>query len=173
MAAEPTWLEIAQVASSIFAGAGLLVASYQMYTATRVADRSRRLGDLQALHKFYDHALERERALRDAETPDEREFAFNEFLMFLELYAFAHNRGLYGEGSEELVRHKLIDSFNVLNEAKEWHLHIQKAVDTSTTMSELRQFCEHHRDEILRRAEERCRQQAALDLSLRKDDPTP
>jgi hypothetical protein len=149
-----TIVQLAQVASSVCAAIGLGFAGYQMYTARRTAN-------LQSLQKFYEHAIERERALLCTDEA-ERRFAFNEFLQFLELYAFAHNRNLYGDASEELVRHKLADSFNVLNEVKAWHPQIENAIDTSTSMIEFRKFRERHREEIERRAEERRRSQAKL-----------
>jgi hypothetical protein len=158
------WLETAQLVTSIVAVCALFFTAFQVYTARVVANQSRRVADLQALQKFFEHANERERALL-CESASERIFAFNEFLNFLELYAFAYNRDLFGEASEELVRHKLADSYNVLNEVREWHPQIENVIDTSTTMIEFRRFRECHRPEIERRAEERKRSQAKLAAS--------
>lgn len=159
------WL---QLAATAVAAVGLFVAARQMFLATAVADRSRRVADLQAMQKFFQDVNEREAALATAVGDAARLHAFNEFLNFLELYAHAYNRDLFGESSEELVRHKLADSFNVLNESRDWHPQIMRAVDTRTTLIELRRFVERHRPEIDQRAQarkERFGEQAALEAA--------
>jgi hypothetical protein len=151
------WLGIAQVVSSLAAAGGLFVAAYQAYRATLVADHSRRVADLQALQKFFVDANERELALSRAPGDTARLYAFNEYLNFLELYAFAYNRDLFGSASKDLVRQKLEDSYNVLDQSKAWHPYIANAIDTSTTLVELKKFVARHREEINQRAAERRR----------------
>jgi hypothetical protein len=161
------WVEVAQVTSSIVAACGLVLTACGLGATAWQMRRTRMTADLQALQKFLDNTNEREAALTAAlsKSDAERLYAFNEFLNFLELYAFAYNRNLFGAASEELVRHKLADSFNVLNEMKEWHPHIESAIDTSTTMIEFRKFRERNRAEIEQRAEERKHSQAKLAAS--------
>jgi hypothetical protein len=158
------WVPIAQIASSIVAACGLLLTACGLGATAWQMRRTRIAADLQALQKFFDITNEREAALIAAagKTEAERTYAFNEFLNFLELYAFAYNRGLFGRGSEELVRHKLADSYNVLDEVKGWHSQIERAIDTSTTMIEFRKFRESNRDEIEIRAGERKRSKDAV-----------
>src|SRR5438270_6410357 len=60
------------------------------------------------------------------------------------------------------VRPESSDSFNVVNEVRDWHPHIENAIDSSTTMIEFRKFRARHRDEIERRAEERSRLQTTI-----------
>jgi hypothetical protein len=158
------WVEVAQVTSSTVAAFGLVLTACGLGATAWQMRRTRMTADLQALQKFFDNTIEREAALIavHGKSEAERQYAFNEFLNFLELYAFAYNRDLFGAASEEMVRHKLADSFNVLNEAKEWHPHIERALDTSTSMIEFRKFRERHRIEIEQRAEERRRFQASL-----------
>jgi hypothetical protein len=155
------WVEVAQVTTSIVAACGLVLTACGLGATAWQMRRARMTADLQALQKFFDNTIEREAALIAVrgKSEGERQFAFNEFLSFLELYAFAHNRNLFGASSESLVRHKLADSFNVLNQMKEWHTQIEEAIDTSTTMIEFSKFRERHRNEIEQRAEERRRKQ--------------
>ena len=155
------WVAVAQVTTSIVAACGLVLTACDSVLTAWQMRRTRMTADLQALQKFFDNTIEREAALIAVrgKSEGERQFAFNEFLSFLELYAFSYNRGLFGASSEELVRHKLADSFNVLNEMKEWHPQIEEAIDTSTTMIEFRKFRERHRNEIEQRAQERRRKQ--------------
>lgn len=171
-----TLQEIVQIATTVIATIGLCFAARQMFLATQqmslatgVADRSRRVADLQAMQKFFQDVNEREAALATAVGDPARLHAFNEFLNFLELYAHAYNRDLFDDSSEELVRHKLADSFNVLNENRHLHPLVMKAVDTRTTLIELRTFVERHRPEIDERAKarkERFAEQAALEAGI-------
>jgi hypothetical protein len=144
------WLEVAQLVSSFAAACGLLLTSWQMLRARRVAD-------LQALQKFFDDAVKREAALADAKEPAAQTYAFNELLDFLEVYASAHNEKLFGSGSAKMVRHKLEDSVIELEAAKEWHPLIEKALDRSTTFAELTKFMRTHKKEIDERRAERKR----------------
>jgi hypothetical protein len=139
---------IAQIASSAAAGVGLLLTGWQIL-------RARRIADLQALQKFFESAAAQEAALAAASGNLERQtHAFNEFLNFLEVYASAHNKKLFGTGGEKMVRHKLEDSYIELDAAKEWHPLIAAALDRSTTFKELSSFVKRHRNEIdLRKAE--------------------
>jgi hypothetical protein len=130
--------------------------------------RARMVADLQSLQKFFEGAFEREAALANA--PDDaaqQRHVFNVLLDFLEVYASAHNKKLFGRGSEEMVRHKLEDSVLELEAAVEWHPLIQAALDRSTTFIELRKFMEKHRVEIARRRTER-----AVHVEARAADAT-
>jgi hypothetical protein len=148
-----TWVEGAQIASSVFAGCGLFVTAYQ-------ASRGRAVADLQALQKFFDGVQEREGELHDAgDDPRQQRRAFNELLAFLEVHASAHNKHLFGAGSEEMVRHKLEDSVIELEAAKDWHSLIEDAQDRCTTFAELLRFIAHHKPEIERRKAERTRRE--------------
>jgi hypothetical protein len=145
------WVPYVQLASGLFAGIGLFFAGYQTL-------RSRRTTDLQTLQKFSDDANEREAALAEAEGAQARRHAFNEFLNFLELYACAHNKGLInGRAINEIVRHKLEDSYIELDAAREWHPHIAAALDRSTTLIELSKFVSRYSQEIVVRKAERDR----------------
>ena len=148
--------QTAQLASTIIAAIGLLLtAGGLIFTACQMR-RTRRTSDLQALQKFYEDANKREAELADAKTDDARIHAFNEFMNFLELYASAYNNGLVvGRGSRDIIRHKLEDSFIELDAAKQWHPHIEKALDRSTTFIELRRLIERHRAEVDRRRAEK------------------
>jgi len=155
-------VEVAQIVSSVFAGYGLFVAAYQAYRARAVAERSQRVADLQALQKFFDGVFEREAALHDAGDDDRpQRRAFHELLTFLEVHASAHNRSLFGSGSEAMVRHKLEDSVIELDAAEAWHPLIEEASDRATTFAELLQFIRRHRDEIDQRKAERARRKPA------------
>jgi hypothetical protein len=148
------WAVVAGIAASVSGVAALCGLGY----AGRQVRRARIVADLQALQNFFDAANERERALFDAGSDaGEQTFAFNEFMNFLEIYSTAHNHNLFGEGSEELVRHKLEDAYIELDQAKAWHPKIQKAIDRSTTFIELTKFVKLHKKEILARADERTR----------------
>jgi hypothetical protein len=142
------WVEVAQVGSAIAAAIGLFLTAYSVC-------RSRMVADLQALQEFLKNVTEREAALLRAPTDDARDQAFNEFMNFLEVYAGAFNRRLFGWGSRKLVRHKLEDSFIELNESPQWKAKVQKAVDRSTTFLEFRKFVTRNRLEIDKRAAER------------------
>jgi hypothetical protein len=145
------WLEGAQLVSSAAAAVGLLLTSWQMV-------RTRRVADLQALQKFFESADARETALANAENDARTQaHSFNEFLNFLEVYASAHNMGLFGAGSEEMVRHKLEDCYIELDAATEWHPQIAAALDRSTTFAELIKFIRYHGREIDARKAERAR----------------
>ena len=148
------WVEAAQVGSAIAAAIGLFVTAYSVY-------RSRMVGDLQALQEFLKNVTEREGALLQAPSDDARRQAFNEFMNFLEVYAGAYNRGLFGWGSEKLVRHKLEDSYIELDQSPHSKDKVQKAVDRSTTFIEFRKFVTRHRPEIDSRAAERAKAAAA------------
>lgn len=142
--------------SGVAAAGGLFFTAWQMV-------RSRRVADLQALQKFFDGLSEREAALAQArDDAAAQTHAFNEFLNFLEVYASAHNRKLVGSGSEEMVRHKLEDSYIELAEAKDWHPLIERALDRSTTFGEIVEFIRRHRKEIAQRRAERSRRVAGL-----------
>jgi hypothetical protein len=78
-------------------------------------------------------------------------------LDFLEVYASAHNKKLFGRGSEEMVRHKLEDSYLELEAAESWHGVIERAIDRSTTFAELTKFISIHKKEIEQRRAERKR----------------
>jgi hypothetical protein len=95
--------------------------------------------------------------------------AFIELLTFLEVYTSAHNKNLFGDGCEEMIRHKLLDSLIELNEAKEWHLLIEQALDRSTTFSEIRKFMDRYRAEFAQRKIER--QQHALEKDADANSP--
>jgi hypothetical protein len=154
------WLEIAQLVSSTAAACGLFVAACQMYRARRVAD-------LQALQKFFDGVFEREAALVGAQDNAEAQrHAFNELLTFLEVHASAHNKNLFGPGSEEMVRHKLEDSLIELEAAKDWHQLIDSAIDRYTTLGELRKFIKKHKSEIVGRRAERAKRVAGRPSSV-------
>lgn len=139
------WVEVAQMAGTVIAAAGLLLTALQL-------SRTRRTADLQAIQKFSEDANKREATLVDAKSDDERRRAFVEFLNFLELYACAYNNGLVlGNGSKDIVRHKLLDSYIELDGAKEWHPQIAAALDRPTTFSELTKLVTRHRAEIRQR----------------------
>jgi hypothetical protein len=127
---------LAQVASSVIAACGLLLTAFGLvFTALQIR-RTRRTGDLQALQKFHEDANKREAALAEARTKGEEEFlhAFNEYLNFLEIYACAYNNELIiGQGSKDIVRHKLVDGFIEVEAAERLHPHIEAALDRSTT----------------------------------------
>jgi hypothetical protein len=145
------------VVSSICAAIGLLLTSVGLMVNACGLSRSRRTADLQALQKFSEDANKREAALWD-EDEASRLHAYNEFLNFLELYACAYNNGLIiGRGSQEIVRHKLEDSFIELDAANDWHSHIAAALDRTTTLAEFTKFVSRHRDEIDQRKAERNR----------------
>lgn len=110
------------------------------------------------LQKFSEDANKREAALAEARTDDARAHAFNEFMNFLELYACAYNNGLViGRGSKDIIRHKLEDSYIELDAAREWHPHIVKVLDRSTTFVELTKFIHRHAKEVEGRKAERSR----------------
>jgi hypothetical protein len=156
-----TAVEVAQIASSVFAGCGLFVAAYQAYRARLGANQSQRTADLQALQKFFESVIEREATLDDAsEDARTQRRAFQELLTFLEVHACAHNWNLFGGGSEEMVRHKLQDSVIELEAAEAWHPLIEEALDRSTTLAELKKFIGLHKAEISERKTERARREA-------------
>lgn len=149
------WLEVAQLLSSVAAACGLFLAAVQVR-------RARMTGDLQSLEKFFEGVFEREAALaKAADDADKQRHAFNVLLDFLEVYASAHNKKLFGRGSEEMVRHKLEDSIIELEAATEWHPLIGAALDRSTTFIELRRFIEKHRAEVEGRRAERALHKSA------------
>jgi hypothetical protein len=116
------WLGIAQFVSSAVAACGLVLTGWRMR-------RTRRVADLQALQIFFESANEHEMALaRSGDDAQMQTHAFNEFLNFLEVYASAHNRKLFGKGGKAMVRHKLEDCYIELNAAAEWHPLIAAAV---------------------------------------------
>ncbi|MCU1276238.1 MAG: hypothetical protein JWO48_3669 [Bryobacterales bacterium] len=155
------WLEVAQLAATLIAVGGLFVSACQMYRARLVAEQSQRVADLQALQRFFDGVFEREAALQDAggDAGIQRR-TFNELLTFLEVHASAHNKNLFGSGSEEMVRHKLEDSVIELEVAEAWHPLIEAALDRSTTLAELSTFIGRHKPEINERKAERARRKA-------------
>jgi hypothetical protein len=156
-----TSVEVAQIASTVFAGIGLFFTGYQSYRARAVAIQSQRTADLQALQKFFESVIEREGTLHDAsEDARTQRRAFQELLTFLEVHACAHNKNLFGSGSEEMVRHKLEDSVIELEAAEAWHSLIEEALDRSTTLIELRKFIGLHKAEITERKAERARREA-------------
>jgi hypothetical protein len=156
-----TTVEVAQLISTSFAGVGLLVSAYQAYRTRLGANQSQRTADLQALQKFFEGVIEREGTLYDAsEDARTQKRAFQELLTFLEVHACAHNRNLFGSGSEEMVRHKLEDSVIELEAAEAWHSLIEEALDRSTTLIELRKFIGLHKAEISERRAERARRDA-------------
>jgi hypothetical protein len=136
------WVPIAQLAGGIIAAAGLIVSSCALWFNGEQLRRSRRTADLQALQKFADDATKREASLAEAEDDRSREHAFNEFLNFLELYSCAYNNRLFNGlvGSEDLVRHKIIDSYLELEAATEWHDQVIRALDRATTFIELKKL---------------------------------
>jgi len=147
---------MAQLVSSAAAACGLFVAACQMYRARVAAEQSRRVADLQALQKFFDDVFEREAALHGASGDGATQrHAFNDLLTFLEVYASAHNKNLFGSGSEEMVRHKLEDSVIELEAAEAWHPLIETALDRSTTFAELVKFIGRHKSEIDERKAEK------------------
>jgi hypothetical protein len=151
------WLEIAQLVSSTAAAAGLFLTFWQMLRARRVAD-------LQALQRFFDSANEREAALATASDATAQTYAFNELLSFVEVYASAHNRKLFGSGSEEIVRHKLEDCIIELEAAQEWRALIDAATDRTRTFVETRKFMRRYRHELdLSRAERALKRRASQD----------
>lgn len=157
-----TSVEVAQIASSVFAGCGLFVAAYQAYRARLGAQQAQRTADLQALQKFFESVIEREGTLSNAsEDARTQKRAFNELLTFLEVHACAHNKNLFSDGSEEMVRHKLEDSVIELEAAEPWHPLIEEALDRSTTLGELRKFIGLHKAEITERKAERARREAS------------
>jgi hypothetical protein len=113
--------------------------------------RTRRVADLQTLQKFFEVANAQEAALAHESDDAKRLHAFNEFLNFLEVYASAHNKKLFGAGSEEMVRHKLEDSYIELDAAREWHPLVVAASDRHTTFRELLKFITRHGKEIAER----------------------
>jgi hypothetical protein len=117
--------------------------------------RTRRVADLQALQKFFETANAHEAALAKATDCANRMHAFYEFLNFLEVYASAHNNGLFGPGSEKMVRHKLEDGIIELLQSPSWHPIIQQALDRKTTFDEIRKFRKKYQKEITGRTKER------------------
>jgi hypothetical protein len=113
--------------------------------------RTRRVADLQTIQKFFEIADAKEAALAHESDDAKKLHAFNEFLNFLEVYASAHNKKLFGTGSEEMVRHKLEDSYIELDAATDWHPLIVAALDRHTTFHELLKFITRHRKEIAER----------------------
>jgi hypothetical protein len=108
------------------------------------------------LQKFFEGVFEREAALTSrAGDADQQRHAFNVLLDFLEVHASAHNKKLFGRGSEEMVRHKLEDSIIELEAATDWHPAIEAALDRSTTFIQLRNFMHKHRREMIVRRRER------------------
>jgi hypothetical protein len=84
--------------SSAVAACGLVLTAWQMV-------RTRRVADLQALQKFFESANQHEAALaRSGDDAQMQTHVFNEFLNFLEVYASAHNKKLFGKGGEAMVR---------------------------------------------------------------------
>ena len=143
------WLGVAQVVSSTAAACGLILTAWQML-------RTRRVADLQALQKFFESANQHEAALaRGGDDGQMQTHVFNEFLNFLEVYASAHNKKLFGKGGEAMVRHKLEDCYIELDAAAEWHPLVAAALDRSTTFDEFRTFVRRHRKEIEARKFER------------------
>ena len=143
------WLEVAQLVSSAAAACGLFVAAFQLR-------RARMIADLQSLQKFFEGVFQREADFAMAGDDAARQrHAFNVLLDFLEVHASAHNRKLFGRGSEEMVRHKLEDSVLELEAAEDWHPVIEAALDRSTTFIELRKFMQKYRAEIALRRSER------------------
>jgi hypothetical protein len=153
------WIPIAQVASAIVSAIGLFISAIGLCLTACQMSRSRRTVDLQAIQKFSDDADKHEAALVPADSEDSHQHALNVFLNFLELYACAYNNGLIiGDGSREIVRHRIIDSYIALAAATEWHSHIAtEALDSSTTFKELIKLIRCHRKEVNERKAEKCR----------------
>jgi hypothetical protein len=149
------WLQVAQLVSSIAATFGLFLTAWQFV-------RTRRTADLQALQKFFETASAQEAALARATDHATQTHAFHEFLNFLEVYANAHNNGLFGAGSERMVRHKLEDSIIELLQSPGWHPVIQQALDRETTFEEIRKFRKKHEKEITARTDQREQRLASM-----------
>jgi hypothetical protein len=136
------WMDIAQLVSSTAAACGLFLTFWQIRRTGGIAD-------LQALQKFFDTVNEREAALaRAGNDGATQRHAFTELLNVLEVYASAHNKNLFGRGSEEMVRHKLEDAYIELEAAEPWHHLIVEAVDRSLTFAEFLKFIRRHKKEI-------------------------
>lgn len=124
--------------------------------------RGRQTADLQVLQKFFETANKHEYELVHAKDVAAWEYAFYEFLNFLEIHCAAYNRKQFGPGSKELVRHKLEDCFIELDGNQHCHPMITKAIDRTSTFLEFRMFVQRNRNEIDTRAAQRAVHKAAM-----------
>jgi hypothetical protein len=132
---------IGQLASAVFAFAGLGFIGLQIRAARKNAD-------LQSLVDYVRAVSELERELASATTDDGRLRAFFELANFLEIQAAALNGGLYPAVTRGIVREKLRDSVVEIEEAQTWHPHLQAAVSTPTTFEHLGRFMRRERNAI-------------------------
>jgi hypothetical protein len=119
---------------------------------------ARRTSGLQSLQSFDKAATEREAALLEAATDGPRhEYAFNEYMNFLELYAGACNRHLLSGSlltgfARRFVRDRLLDSVVVIERAgHELHIAIDRAIYQPGTFEELRRFAKRNRKRLAAR----------------------
>jgi hypothetical protein len=114
-----------------------------------------RVATLQSLQEFFKTVLDRERAVRDAKTLEEREYSFNEYMDCLELYAGAYNARLLRKLTREIVRDKIIDVVVVLELLPESRAQVEKAINSPAVYSHLYAFVKSHRTTITSRLEAR------------------
>ena len=143
------WLKYAPLISSVIAACGLFLTGFGLIFTGCQLYSNRLTGDLQALQKFYDDVTEREAALAAARGDDGKmRHAFLELMNHLELYASAFNHKLVIGVGREMVRHKLVDTYVVINANASWHPHIERATDSHTTFIEFRKFIKAHMKQI-------------------------
>jgi hypothetical protein len=139
------WLEAAQnpsgLATLLTAVAAILALWFNGYQIRR----SRLATDLQALTDFNSGMNERERALASAKAKgaDEQRFAFNEFMNFLEFYAFVDNTGMLVRSSRSLMRDKIADSLAGI-ELMGWNEEVERSKSTMETFKEIERFRQRH-----------------------------
>lgn len=139
-----TAVQIAQVFAAVAAMGAASFAAVQMLLA-------RRTSSLQALQSFDKSATEREAALLAATSDRSKlEYAFNEYLNFLELYAGACNRHFLSGSlligfARTFIRDRLLDSLIVIERAAALHNAIERAIHQPGTFQELHIFMRRNR----------------------------
>jgi hypothetical protein len=127
---------------------GLAAVAGLFFTGFQIR-QTRRATDLRTLQDFAREARDREQALAVGDE-SERTRAFNDYLNFLEIYAAAHNRNLFGRASRDIVRDKLIDVLGMLDAEKHVHPTVEQAVMSESSLTELRRFLDRHATAIRR-----------------------
>lgn len=131
------WSAVGTCASAIIAFFGLFGIAWQISLGRRGAD-------LQALQTFLRDAKEHENALIQAKG-SAKDQAFVEYLNFLETYSAAVNDRLFPPVTRKHAIDRIIGAVVMIGEMPEWHDKIDKAITSSTTFDELRDFIKKHR----------------------------
>lgn len=143
-----SYVDIAQIASAIFAGVSAIFAGIGLLTVARQIQQSRRATALETLQSFMSDINERERALRD---DADKRHALIEFMNLLELYSAASNERLLEGVALEFVNDKIIDSIVILKNVRDWHSEINRSQNSEAVYKDLLRFMEKHRDLIAAR----------------------